>query len=73
VPLLFGKWGFVSVFLASSSPRFDSAPDTARGDRVWHCAPVYLTDEGLFDVPVGFFTYHGFLTITSSSRIISLD
>jgi hypothetical protein len=34
---------------------------------------------GFFDVRklrdggIGFFTYHGFLTITSSSRIISLD
>jgi hypothetical protein len=32
--------------------------------------------KGFFDVPkktVGFLTYHGFLTIASSSRIISLD
>jgi hypothetical protein len=32
--------------------------------------------DDFFDVPnllTGFFTYHGFLTITSSSHIISLD
>jgi hypothetical protein len=36
-------------------------------------SPVYLTDEGLFNVSVGFLTYHGFVIIASSSRIISLD
>jgi hypothetical protein len=33
-------------------------------------------EDGLFDVrkkTAGFLTYHGFLTIASSSRIISLD
>jgi hypothetical protein len=35
--------------------------------------PVFLTYEGLFVVRTGFFTYHGFQTITSSSNIISLD
>jgi hypothetical protein len=34
------------------------------------CTTVFLTDEKYTG---GFFTYHGFVTIASSSRIISLD
>jgi hypothetical protein len=37
---------------------------------------VFLTYDGpagFLDGQSGFFTYHGFLTITSSSRIISRD
>jgi hypothetical protein len=34
---------------------------------------VFLTDDGFSHVLNGFLTYHGFLTIASSSRIISLD
>jgi hypothetical protein len=34
---------------------------------------VFLSYHEFFDVPNGFLMYHGFLTITTSSRIISRD
>jgi hypothetical protein len=49
----------MEMYLASDGP----------GRKRARCTTVFLTCE----IKSGFFTYHGFLTITSLSRIISLD
>jgi hypothetical protein len=73
----YGKNSVLPRWTARRSFGTDCSPDAMLQRRPWIKrgvrSPVYLTDEGLFDIPVGFFTYHGFLTIMSSSRIISLD
>jgi hypothetical protein len=64
--------------MARASPR-SQCPDAARRGGGAEAAGFFFMWDGrgdFFDVPKwtnGFFTYYGFLTITSSNRIISRD
>jgi hypothetical protein len=49
---------------------FPSQDETTKYE-TFFCGKWFLS--GLFDVRNGFLTYHGFVTIASSSRIIILD